>query len=103
MTFDGYWYLYALIVLGVIALITWNFRRADSILETWADRNGYRIIQKEHRFFAMGPFFWTTSDGQMVYRVVVEDQQGYRRSGWVRCGSWWWGLFTDKAEVRWDD
>jgi hypothetical protein len=90
-------------VLIVIASIAWSFQRSSSILENWAASNGYRIVQKEYRNVARGPFFWTTARGQTVYRVVVEDRNGNTRTGWVRCGSWWLGLFSDDMDVRWDE
>src|SRR5262249_36093276 len=50
-----------------------------------------------------GPFFWTSTKAQTVYYVFVEDSDGNKRSGWVRCGSCWFGLLSDNVEVRWDD
>src|SRR5262249_35973173 len=54
------------------------------------------------RNFFRGPFFWTSSKGQTVYRVTVEVK-GAVRTGWVRCGSWWLGLRSEQVEVRWDE
>jgi hypothetical protein len=82
--------------------IAWHFRKSRRVLERWAEQNGYRIVDAEYRHFFKGPFFWTSSKGQTVYRVTVEMKGGVR-SGWVRCGSWWFGLMSDKAEVRWDE
>ena len=36
--------------------------------------------------FRRGPYRWA-SDLQIVFRVVVIDDQKMERSGWVRCGS----------------
>ena len=47
--------------------------------------------------------FWTSSRGQTVYCVTVEDEQGNQRHGWVRCGSWLFGLLSDNVDVRWED
>jgi hypothetical protein len=95
----------AFVGVAVLALLlfAWQFRRSDTLLERWAERNGYTLIEREYRWFARGPFFWTSSKGQTVYRVTVEDKAGRRRSGWVRCGGWFFGLLSDTAEVRWDD
>jgi hypothetical protein len=84
-----------ILVFGVVGLVAilWHFHRSGSLLHQWADENGYRIVRQEYRTFFRGPFFLTTSKGQTVYYVVVEDQQGTRRSGWVRCGGWFLGLF----------
>lgn len=77
--------------------------RADTILNNWAARNGYRILQRDHAWFFKGPFFWTTSRNQIVFRVTVQDQSGNSQSGWVRCGSWWGGMLSEDAEARWDE
>ena len=88
----------SLVVMGLV----WHSLRSRTLLERWAARNGYRIIDASYRNFFRGPFFWTTSKGQTVYRVTVEVPGGVR-TGWVRCGSWWFGLLSDDAEARWDE
>jgi hypothetical protein len=86
-----------------VAAIWWHYSRSSSLLEGWAAKNGYRLISQEYRSVFKGPFFWTSSEEQTVYYVTVEDRNGQRRSGWVRCGGWFWGLLSDNVEVRWDD
>ena len=83
-------------------LLAWHFSRARSLLERWAKENGYEIVDRRYRHLLKGPFFWTSSRGQAVYHVTVRDRQGHTRSGWLRCGSWWGGMFSDKTEVRWE-
>jgi hypothetical protein len=90
------------VALVVVLAMVWHFGRSHSLLHQWADQNNYRIIRQEYRFFK-GPYFWTSTKGQTVYYVVLEDREGNQRSGWVRCGSWWFGLLSDNVEVRWDD
>ena len=96
-----------LFALGAVAVLLgltlwWHFGRSSSLLHQWAAKNGYRIVRQEYRHLFKGPFFWTSTKGQTVYYVVVEDAAGTRRSGWVRCGGWWLGLLSDNVEVRWD-
>jgi hypothetical protein len=91
-----------LVVIGAVRMV-WRFRRSDSLLEQWADQNGYRLIVQEYRTLLHGPFFMTTSMGQTVYYVTVEDHGGRQRKGWVRCGGRFLGLFSDNVEVGWDD
>ena len=90
------------LVLLVAMSLVWHSRRSRTLLERWAERNGYRIIDADYRNFFRGPFFWTTAKGQTVHRVTVEVK-GVVQTGWVRCGTWRLGLFSDRAEVRWDE
>jgi hypothetical protein len=95
------------VVLGCLAIfvltLVWHFSRSHSMLQRWADRNGYHIINRHYRHLFKGPFFWTSSRRQTVYSVTVVDQHGRRRTGWVRCGGWFLGLLSDHVDVRWDD
>ncbi len=102
--------LFAILVVGAILVEVIIIESGDrhysstrGVLEHWAEKNGYHILSSEPRSFRRGPFFWTTSERQEVYYVSVETSQGEVRSGWVRCGGWLWGLFSDYADVRWDD
>jgi hypothetical protein len=93
---------FVLAVAAAIGMLTWHFSRSRSVLERWAEQHSFEIVHSEYRFFFQGPFFWTTFRGRTVYRVKVRDGSGELHSGWVRCGSFFLGLLSDKAEVRWD-
>lgn len=95
-------FIFFVFALLMIPLVIWHFSRSRDVLDHWAQSHGYRIIEANYSHLK-GPFFWTSSRGQSVYRVVVEDANGQRRTGWVRCGSWLWGIWSDTAEVRWDE
>ena len=91
------------IVVGIVALVLYLYiTRSQKLLKRWAGENGYEFLRAEYRMFRKGPFVWS-SRGQTVYRVEVRDKQGVERTGWVRCGSWWVGVFSDKVEARWDE
>jgi len=95
-----------LIIALVAASFVWFFVRSKTLLQKWAAENGFQITHYERKWlFFTGPFkWWTTSRNQTVYFVRVRDRDGYERSGWVRCGSFFGGvLFSDKTEVRWDE
>ena len=94
--------LVMVIVISVPVFLIWHYTRAASILERWAAQNGYRIIEREIRPIRRGPYFFTTGRSQAVYRVTVEDREGGIRRGYVRCGGWFLGMFSDHADVRWD-
>ncbi len=99
----GYFLVFIPIAGLVLLSMLWHFSRSSSILQQWADRNGYRIIDQQYRTFFKGPFFWTSTKGQVVYYVKGEDAKGRRRSGWVRCGGWFLGLLSNHVDVRWED
>ena len=102
-TWDRSHFIAAFVVIGALGMV-WHFRRSGSFLQQWADQNGYRFIDQEYRTFLRGLFFMTTSKGQTVYYVTVQDYAGWRREGlWVRCGGWFLGLFSDNVEILWDD
>jgi hypothetical protein len=86
----------------VVLLMMWKNSRGSAFLDQWASRCRYRIISREFRYFFKGPFFWTSSNAQVVYYVTIEDGLGRVRSGWVRCGGYFLGLLSDDVEVQWD-
>jgi hypothetical protein len=86
----------------LVASIVWTDRRSKTILRQWTRRNGYEIINAEFRYFFRGPFFWTTGK-QTVFYVRVRDRHGQQRAAWVRCGSYYGGLFSDDVEFRWEN
>jgi hypothetical protein len=94
--------LFVVLIVLVVLINIWYFSRSRHILEKWAAQNGYEIVRSEYRMLRKGPFFWSSSRGQSVYYVVVRDARGAEHTGWVRCGSWWWGLMSDQVEVKWE-
>ena len=95
--------LIALFVAAIILSICWRFSRSQSLLKQWANQNQYKILKSENRNIFRGPYFLRSSEGQTVYHVTLQDTTGRIRSGWVRCGGWWAGLFTNKVDVKWED
>ena len=86
-------------------LITWWLVSLGRVsLGKWADANGYELLSAELRWFAKGPYFaiWKCSRTQFVFRIKVSDTNGYSRTGWARCGSYWGGVFVNRVDVTWD-
>ncbi len=83
--------------------IVWTFRRSRQMLTDWAARNEIELLDAQFRWLWRGPFFWSSSKNQTIYRITVMDADGRTRTGWAKCGSFWLGLFRDQVEVRWDD
>jgi hypothetical protein len=104
---DGGWFaivaplLAAFVVVGLV----WSHRRSAAMLERHLRDRGYRLVERQYRWLARGPFFWNTRKGQAVYRFTAEHSGGGgdRRFGWARCGGYLFGLLTDRVDVRWDD
>lgn len=92
--------------LCLVAFLVWFFHRfgarAQALLRNWAKDAGYQLLLADVRLFRKGPFLWS-SRSQVIYRVVVRDREGQTRVGWLRCGSWWQGVFADQVEVKWDE
>ncbi|MCJ2543689.1 hypothetical protein [Thermostichus vulcanus] len=95
-----------LLVLAAISFAIWSIfwqqKRSQELLQRWAAEHGYQILSQEVRYWRRGPFFWTTSRYQWVFYVRVRDSWGRERTGWVRLGDWWWGLWSDRVEDRWE-
>lgn len=87
-------------LIGVV--VFWQLSRSRAQLREWAMLNELEILKSEFRFLRRGPFFWTSSKGQWVFYVTVRDRQSTVHSGWVRCGGWWLGLWSNKTEAKWD-
>lgn len=96
-------FMILLVLILMIFAFRWHFARSAAILKKWADENGYEILEKSYCHFFKGPFFFRTTNHQAVYRVTVRDERGNVGTGWVACGSWWWGLLSDQAHARWDE
>ncbi len=103
MVKDVLWALFGLGLLSAVGGFMYAFiSRAESLLQRWAETNGYELCHKEPKLLFKGPFFWSTKS-QAVYRVTVRDPEGNQRNGWVLLGTILQGVFGDKAQVRWDD
>ncbi|MBV8879394.1 MAG: hypothetical protein JO332_05500 [Planctomycetaceae bacterium] len=88
--------------LGIL-LALWTSSQGRSMLRRWTSAQGFEILSHEECWFFRGPFFWTSSKGQKVYKVRLRDREGQLRRGYVRCGGYWLGLWSEAVEVRWDD
>src|SRR5438067_1897219 len=82
-------------------------RREILMLQTWAERNHFQLLDFRQRAFCEpAPFLFWTSHRQPNYFVRVRNQHGKERSGWVRLGTIWESIYwggKDKVEVRWEE
>lgn len=81
----------------------WQMDRAGELADRWARDNDYRIVASEYRFWREGPFWWRSTDSQIVQRITVKDRYGNERSGYMRSGHWLFGLWNDNVDVEWDE
>ncbi|CAB1065486.1 hypothetical protein D1BOALGB6SA_10283 [Olavius sp. associated proteobacterium Delta 1] len=55
------------------------------VVEDWAKKEGYKIINSELRWVKTGPFFWSwTSRHQRVFLVTLETDDGKHSKAWIR-------------------
>lgn len=95
--------LIALLLIGYFGYR--HYVKARSLLQAWADANGYKILhaRRSNLLMPLGMYF-STSKYQVVYHVAVFDASIRRiRSAWVRLGTYWTGSMDgDAVEVRWE-
>ncbi len=90
-----------LVAAAIIWGVFWEERRSTQILKDWAQREGLKLLFSERRHYVRLEEF-KASRSQAVFRVKVQDEKGFTRQGWVRCGGWWIGLLQNCAEAQWD-
>jgi hypothetical protein len=95
--------LAVVVIFALSAYAVGTYRHAARLLDQWAADNNYRIIESDRRYLRKGPFTWTSSQSQIIYRVTVQDPIGNIRHGWVRCGSYLLGAWQNAMDVRWED
>jgi hypothetical protein len=94
------------LIAGITAFTTWWFHRARTMVKRWAELNGFKLLDYRIMPFPPYPPFMvtlTTSRNQLIVRMRVYDDGIHRiRQGWLRLGSFWWGLLnSDAVEVFW--
>jgi hypothetical protein len=92
----------AAVAIIMVAYYAVYISRSRAMVRKWAKDNNYTLLKKEHRIFRKGPYF-ISGRNQAVYRVVVRDATGRKQKGWVRCGSWFGGVFGNIVEAQMDE
>lgn len=89
---------------GFLAGLTpWTMNRVSELADRWARNNRYQIVRSEYRSWNEGPFRWRSSGSQVVQRITVLDRYGRERSGYLRSGHHFFGVWDDTVVVEWDD
>ncbi len=94
---------FVLVILMLAALGAWvlMFSVASARINLWALREHLSILQKRFCWLYKGPFAGTVFD--CVFRVVVADPEGLRRSAYIAVGGEFLGLVSRAFTVKWDD
>ncbi|MDB4989512.1 MAG: hypothetical protein JWN04_4690 [Myxococcaceae bacterium] len=101
--------LLAIVVFGsVLSFGIWRtrvqYRKADTRLDEWAQRSGYRVLDKESANpYNTGPKPAHASNRQIMYRVTVEDAQGIKRRALIKIGSVTVGGLSDAFTAEWEE
>lgn len=90
-----------LVITIVVGVCIYRFMmgRYERITRRWAERNGFELLEWEH---TTSPITAQAVTGNLhepfLVRVVVQDQSGSKRSGWLKTGSSSFGMLSDKVE-----
>lgn len=100
--------IWIVLIAGIIAYTTWWFHRTRTMVNRWAEHNGLKVLDYSIMPFPPYPPIMvtlTTSRNQLIVRMRVYDDSMHRiRTGWLRLGTFWWGLLNvDAVEVFWAD
>lgn len=86
-----------------VALYWVDLVRRREVLFRWASENHFKVLACRHPLpVEASAFPFSLSKAQHVFWVEVESNDGRHQTGWVRLGSAWLGLASQKADVRWD-
>jgi hypothetical protein len=97
---------FLLIILALAAMYgmwAWTEAKSSAMLHAWAEENGYTVVARKHCHIWRGPFWFTSSNHQVVFRITLRDKAGDNWTGWARCGGWFWGLMSNQVTVRLDE
>jgi hypothetical protein len=94
------------IVFILCFVLGWNFyyvRLAERILRRWAAEHDFEVVSFKRVIFGHPFGFMINSRSQVILAITVRDRKGRERSGWLKCGSFWAGVFSNEAQVKWRD
>jgi hypothetical protein len=95
-------YFLKLIILALV-LVSLHYLWARYRIRQWMEANGYTLKKCSMRVFRIGPFsYFATSGKQSVFRVEAVDSEGRVRTGYIRVGGFFLGLWQRRVDVRWD-
>ena len=98
----------AFIFIAVLAfgwwMFRWQYNKADDLLNTWAQKEGYTVVSKEDANPpGTGPKDRYAGNKQIWYRVVLKDKNGEEKKAIVKLGSESTGTLSEDVKVEWID
>ena len=97
-------FLLILALSGIGSLVAWGIvrlARARASIRESLEQDGCTVLRMQRQIFRQGPFLWTTTSSQVVYRILVRDRAGHDRTVWARWGRTWLPR-PDQLELRWE-
>jgi hypothetical protein len=94
-------YFAAIVVVATVFHIVHGIR-SRSMLDRWAQENGYEIVSAKLALFWWGPFSLMLERDAFVYRISVRDQNDAICRAWARCNGWIAFVSGRKIDVIWD-
>lgn len=101
---DNYLFLLitAAIVIPPTVIVVWHRYRRYVILPQWEARQPYVWVEYQRRPYFIEPSFRDAFSRETFYQITAYNRKGRIRRGWLRCGSWWLGSFTNRVQVSWE-
>jgi hypothetical protein len=92
-------------ICSILSKILYSFVIEDRkrVVSNWAKSKNQTIEKLEIRWFKKGPFFGTTSSGQLVFFATVKNREGKLRNVYIRVGGFFSGFLSDEKDVMWED
>jgi hypothetical protein len=85
-----------------IFTIRWQYRRADQLLEKWAQEHGAKVLDKQKANpLGTGPM-QRSGNKQVFYRVTMIDAAGASRVALFKLGSETSGTLSSDVSVNWE-
>ena len=90
------------LTLGIF-MLRWQHRRAERLVEQWAQRHSYRVLEREERIApGDGPMNRYAENKAIVYAVKVADREGNVRHARLTVGSPELGVLSEQVSVEWE-
>ena len=95
-----------ILIFLLISLVLWfNFRclkKAEKRIEYWASKYGYTIKKIDQRVLLKGPFSWSTKRTQLVFFVILLNDEGNQQTAFIRC-SYYSANLEEDFDIKWNE